>query len=130
MSRVRSKGNKTTEQRLISLLKDAKVHGWRRHYPLVGKPDFVWLKLRIAVFVDGCFWHGHNCGRNLSPKTNVDEWARKIAVTKERDTRVTGQLEGKGWIVIRIWECDLRKHPSESVMRVKVAIERRMNQDP
>jgi DNA mismatch endonuclease (patch repair protein) len=130
MSRVRSKGNKTTEERLVGLLKKEKITGWRRHYPLVGKPDFVWLRPRIAVFVDGCFWHGHDCGRNLSPKTNVDEWAKKIALTKERDAKIARQLGSKGWTVIRIWECDLRKYPSASVMKIKATMEHKMFQGP
>lgn len=130
MSRIRSKGNKTTEQRLISLLKKEKIHGWRRHYPILGKPDFVWLESRVAVFVDGCFWHGHDCGRNLSPKTNIEDWNRKIALTKARDTSVTHRLVGRNWTVIRIWECLLKKHPSASVLRIKDAMKHKTRQRP
>lgn len=58
MSRIRSQGNKVTELRLISIFREARITGWRRKQPLLGKPDFVFRQQRLAVFVDGCFWHG------------------------------------------------------------------------
>ena len=73
MKRVRSKGNKTTELKLIEIFKDTGIKGWRRNYPVVGHPDFVFLDRKIAVFVDGCFWHGHDC-RNTRPVENADYW--------------------------------------------------------
>lgn len=81
--------------------------GWRRNYPLYGKPDFVFSKERTAIFVDGCFWHGHNC-RNTIPRDNGDYWARKVARNRERDRLVTAKLEEKKWMVIRLWECELK----------------------
>src|SRR3989338_5349071 len=92
MSRVRSRGNVTTELRLARLLRKARLRGWRRNQPYVGNPDFAWPDFKVAVFVDGCFWHGHNCGRNLSPKTNATQWKAKIKRNKERDRRVGGEL--------------------------------------
>lgn len=86
MSRVRSKGNKTTEGRMAALLREGKITGWRRQIKIIGKPDFVWPKLRVALFVDGCFWHGHDCGRNLTPKSNAEHWQRKIEATRLRDS--------------------------------------------
>lgn len=74
---------------------------------MFGKPDFVFLKHRIAIFVDGCFWHGHNC-RNVTPKNNAEYWRKKIENNKERDKIVTKTIEKKGWKVIRIWECELK----------------------
>ena len=61
MRKIKSKGNKSTELRLISLFKEFGITGWRRNYPVKGRPDFVFLNRRIAIFVDGCFWHGHEC---------------------------------------------------------------------
>jgi DNA mismatch endonuclease (patch repair protein) len=58
MSRIRGKGNKQTEQVLRRLMRQAGITGWRRHMPLLGKPDFAFPKQKVAVFVDGCFWHG------------------------------------------------------------------------
>jgi DNA mismatch endonuclease Vsr len=57
MSRVKSKNNKSTELGFISIIKEKNIIGWRRNYPLIGKPDFVFPKQRIAIFIDGCFWH-------------------------------------------------------------------------
>src|SRR5713226_3567930 len=87
MARVRSIGNETTEERLASLLRSRGISGWRRHLSIPGKPDFAWRKERLAVFVDGCFWHGHNCGRKLTPKTNRQAWREKISNNKARDQR-------------------------------------------
>lgn len=123
MSKVKGKGNKSTEKRLSNMLRMGDLKGWRRHLPLPGKPDFSWPKLKIAVFVDGCFWHGHNCGKNISPKTNPEEWASKISRNKERDCQVKSQLVERGWIVVRIWECELKRDPSGSLMKIRHAIE-------
>ena len=67
MSKIKSKGNKSTELALIKIFKSNNINGWKRNYPVIGKPDFVFLKKLIAVFADGCFWHGHNC-RNVKPR--------------------------------------------------------------
>ncbi len=118
MKRVRSTGNETTELRAARLLRTNGLKGWRRHLPLPGKPDFAWPKEKIAVFVDGCFWHGHDCGKNITPKTNATKWRKKIEGNKRRDRRVARQLRVKGWSVIRIWECRLRKTPDVCVKRI------------
>jgi len=124
MSRVRSRGNETTERRLASLLRKAGLRGWRRHQPLPGCPDFVWYGPKLAVFVDGCFWHGHTCGKNVTPKTNASAWEEKMARNKARDRRVTRGLRRKGWSVIRIWECQLATNPDGCVRRVRNALAR------
>ncbi len=107
MRKVKSKGNESTELKLIKLFKEIGIKGWRRNYPIYGKPDFIFLKYKIAVFCDGCFWHGHNC-RNTKPKDNADYWSKKIQKNKNRDIEVTEYLELKGWKVFRIWECDIK----------------------
>lgn len=107
MRRVRSKGNKSTELKLIEIFKALGIKGWRRNYQVKGHPDFVFPKNRIAVFVDGCFWHGHGC-RN-TPTENAEYWEKKRNRNIEHDCVVTAMFEQRGWTVIRIWECELKK---------------------
>lgn len=107
MRLVKGSRNKSTELRLISFFKKNKITGWRRNYRLFGKPDFVFPKHRVAIFVDGCFWHGHTC-RNTKPKTNSEYWKSKIERNKKRDRNVAKVLLTKRWIVVRIWECFLK----------------------
>ena len=123
MSRVRSAGNKTTEVRFCALLREARLTGWRRNRVLPGRPDFVWPKARVAVFVDGCFWHGHACGKNIVPKTNARAWDNKIRRNKNRDRRVTRFLRCEGWYVLRVWECDL-KRPTICIRRLQRLLDR------
>ena len=115
MSKVRSKGNKSTELRLIKLFKDADITGWRRNYPVKGKPDFVFPKVRLALFVDGCFWHGHDC-RNTRPAANADYWKTKRDGNMRRDAEVTAVFEARGWTVLRNWECELAKINKERTL--------------
>ncbi len=108
MSRVKGRGNVATELRLIRIFRENKITGWRRHLPLVGNPDFVFPKLRIAVFVDGCFWHG--CPHHGSiPATNRRFWVRKLERNKTRDKVVARALKKKEWQVFRIWQHELRQ---------------------
>ncbi|MGO8902035.1 MAG: very short patch repair endonuclease [Isosphaeraceae bacterium] len=122
MSRVRSKSNKTTEIKMAALLRKHGLKGWRRHARMPGKPDFIWPRLRVAVFVDGCFWHGHQCGRNLTPKKNAEFWERKIATNRRRDARIRRGLRTSGWSVICIWECTLSRAPAVCVRRIQAAL--------
>jgi len=119
MSRVHSSRNVTTEIRLITLLRAAGISGWRRSYPLLGKPDFVFPRVRLVVFVDGCFWHGHQCGRNLTPKRNVSAWREKILGNQRRDRRIRRSLRQASWRVLRVWECKLSKSPEACVRRIQ-----------
>lgn len=108
MKAVKSKENKSTELKLIKIFRENEIKGWRRNYKVLGKPDFVFLKAKVAVFTDGCFWHGHNC-RNLNPSTNKSYWEKKISRNIQRDIDTTKRFEKKGWKVLRIWECELVK---------------------
>ena len=102
MAAVRSKGNKETEMKLAGVLRRHKISGWRRQLPLVANPDFVFRRQRLAVFVDGCFWHG--CPKHLRlPRTHQEYWLQKIARNRQRDGIVTRSLRRKGWRVLRIW---------------------------
>jgi DNA mismatch endonuclease, patch repair protein len=108
MSRIRGHGNKDTELALVKIFQAHKITGWRRHQKIFGKPDFAFPKLKLAVFVDGCFWHG--CPRHSTkPKNNRAFWRRKLSANKKRDKFVNRALRQKGWDVLRIWEHELSK---------------------
>ncbi|MBN1360033.1 MAG: DNA mismatch endonuclease Vsr [Sedimentisphaerales bacterium] len=124
MKRVRSSGNETTEMTMARLLRKHRLSGWRRHLALPGKPDFAWPKEKVALFVDGCFWHGHTCGKNITPKTNSLQWREKIEGNQRRDQRASRRLRGDGWSVIRVWECQLRKQPQQCFARVARILQR------
>jgi DNA mismatch endonuclease (patch repair protein) len=137
MSLIRSRGNKDTELVLAKLLRANQITGWRRHVNLrftnadlrLGKkagklphfsvrPDFVFKEVRLALFVDGCFWHG--CPRHATkPKTNRAFWKKKLAGNIARDLRVNRALRRAGWRVIRIWECRLRKNPLMCLRQIR-----------
>jgi len=87
MASVKSKGNKSTESAVVALFRVCRLSGWRNQYPVDGKPDFVFPKRRIALFVDGCLWHG--CPKHCRiPHTNRSYWVNKISANKRRDNRV------------------------------------------
>ncbi|HAY3553714.1 MULTISPECIES: very short patch repair endonuclease [Elizabethkingia] len=78
---------------------------------LPGKPDLVFPKYKKVIFVNGCFWHGHeNCKYFIVPKTRTDWWLNKINKNKEKDLENIKKLENEGWKVYVIWECDLKKN--------------------
>jgi DNA mismatch endonuclease (patch repair protein) len=113
------RGSNETELALIRVFRAQGITGWRRHQPVFGKPDFIFPKLRLAVFVDGCFWHG--CPRHATkPKNNAVFWRRKLAANQARDRLVTRRLRGIGWRVLRLWEHDLaRKRAARLVAKVR-----------
>lgn len=125
MSRIRGTANKDTELRLIQVFRVCDITGWRRGSKLPGKPDFVFphstgSRLRranpVAVFVDGCFWHG--CPMHVTwPKTRAAFWRNKIETNRARDRRVNRLLRAKGWTVIRVWEHELRKRDEAKLVR-------------
>jgi DNA mismatch endonuclease (patch repair protein) len=107
MSKVKGRGNAATELRLIEVFRDSRIRGWRRHATIFGSPDFVFPVERLAVFVDGCFWHC--CPVHCSiPKTNRSFWIGKLGRNQERDRLVRSTLEQTGWRVLRIWQHELR----------------------
>jgi DNA mismatch endonuclease (patch repair protein) len=135
MSRIHSRGNKDTELALARLLRANKISGWRRHLEihavaavydrrkLLGahraplqrifrvRPDFVFRQARLAIFVDGCFWH--SCPKHKTkPKNNRAFWQRKLFANKARDRLVNQTLRQRGWRVLRIWEHEL-SHKNE-----------------
>lgn len=122
MSRVRSKGNRATELAMIAILRRHSITGWRRHQPLFGSPDFVFPKLRVAIFVDGCFWH--SCPRHATmPASNFGFWQRKLARNKARDLLVGRTLRSQGWRVLRLWQHELKaSNEKVCVKRILAAI--------
>jgi len=120
MSKILGKGNEKTEVRLARLMRAGDIRGWRRHLPILGKPDFAFRKQKLAIFVDGCFWHG--CPRCFRlPKQNRAFWKVKIEGNKKRDRLVNGRLRRLGWKVIRIRECQLGK-ADNVLVKVKNAL--------
>lgn len=75
---------------------------------LPGRPDLVFPSRHKVIFIHGCFWHGHSCGRGFRPKTNGAFWAKKLDRNKERDEEQIRELKGLGWQVLTVWECEVR----------------------
>lgn len=116
MAAVKSKGNKATEIKLAAIFRQNKIVGWRRNLSLFGNPDFAFPEQRVAVFVDGCFWHG--CPKHFrKPDDNRKYWHEKILRNQKRDRLVTKTLRHEGWLVLRIWEHQL-KNEKRIVFRV------------
>ena len=124
MALIRGAGNKDTELRMIMLFRAYGITGWRRKTSLFGKPDFVFPKHRLAVFVDGCFWHRHSgCKFCYTPKSRTDFWLPKFERNVARDRLVTRTLRKAGWRVLRIWECQLTaKNAKRAVSQIKKAL--------
>jgi len=121
MSSVKSKGNRTTEAPLASEMRRMGIGGWRRHVRIrVGsgvRPDFVFPRERLAVFVQGCYWH--NCPLHGSmPKSNAEFWAAKFRSNRARDRRNRRDLKSAGWSVLVIWEHAVKKSPRACAERV------------
>jgi len=106
MSRIRGRGNKDTELALANIFREQRITGWRRNQQIFGRPDFIFPKLKLAIFVDGCFWHG--CPKHATwPANRAAWWRRKIEGNRARDALVTRTLRRAGWRVLRVWEHEL-----------------------
>ena len=120
MSCIRSKGNRATELLMVSILRKSKITGWRRHLRIEGCPDFAFPKEKIALFIDGCFWHG--CPKHCRmPASNMAYWSKKIERNRIRDRLVLKHLKQSGWRVIRIWEHSLRT-PQALINKIRRAV--------
>lgn len=107
MSAIKGKNTKP-EIKIRKLLWENGIRGYRIHYDLPGKPDITFTKYKIAIFIDGCYWHKcPECFRE--PKTNTEFWMKKINGNVERDQKITKELEDSGWTVLRFWEHEVRK---------------------
>jgi|ERR1019366_2698987 DNA mismatch endonuclease (patch repair protein) len=120
MSRIKSRGNRETELLFASLLRKNGITGWRRHLPITGRPDFTFKRNKVAVFIDGCFWHCcPKCGN--MPVNNAVFWKKKLGGNKRRDRQVNRFLRADGWRVVRIWEHEL-KNDEAIIVRVRAVL--------
>lgn len=122
MAKVRSTRNRSTEWKLRSALVRTQLTGWRITVTdLPGNPDFVFPEKRVAIFVDGCFWHGcPRCGR--FPKSRRTYWNAKISGNIQRDRRNRRKLRSIGWRVIRVWEHELKNGAMKVASRIRAAL--------
>ncbi|HRD27789.1 MAG TPA: DNA mismatch endonuclease Vsr [Caulobacter sp.] len=118
MRRVKSRDTtpeKTVRRLLTGLGARYRLH--RRDLP--GRPDIVMAGRRLAIFVHGCFWHGHDCPRGgRVPRANRDYWLAKVGRNRERDIASRAALEAAGWRVEAIWECEMK---DEAALRERLA---------
>ena len=116
MSRIRSTNTKPEE--IVRKYLFSKGYRYRKNVrTLPGCPDIVMRKYNTVIFVNGCFWHKHDCSRFAWPSSNEDYWRPKILANVERDRRNTNALIDQGWKVITIWECELKKRVFEDSMK-------------
>lgn len=128
MAAVKSK-NTSPERVLRKALYADGIRGWRNHYKhAAGTPDLAWPALRVAIFVDGAFWHGHPSRHK--PGRSGAYWDEKIARNVERDRRVDNALEGEGWTVLRVWDFEIQRELSTVVERVRADLRARLPKDP
>jgi DNA mismatch endonuclease, patch repair protein len=108
MRRIRSSGT-LLEIRVREAIGKLGYRGYRNNRKeILGKPDIVWTGRKVAVFVNGCFWHGHNCSEGIrKPKTNRRYWIPKLRRNRMRDKRNNAILQENGWRVLTIWECEI-----------------------
>ncbi len=120
MSRIRSAN--TQPELTVRKWLASKGYRFKIHYPVTGKPDIAFPKKKIAVFIHGCFWHGHNCKYFIIPKTNRNFWLKKIFANKKRDLKVSRQLRKNGWKVIKIWEHEIEQKPDKIFTNLKTKL--------
>lgn len=115
-----NKGKNTKPELLLrSLLRETGYPGYRLHWEKApGRPDIAYPGRRVAVFVNGCYWHRCPHCSPSTPKTHVDFWQAKFSANEQRDARTGAALEDAGWTVLTIWECELRRNPTAAVGRV------------
>jgi len=121
MQNIRSVNTKP-ELLIEKELKKRKIYFARNVKTILGKPDFLFRKKRVAVFIDSDFWHGHS-KRCIMPKSNLSYWEGKIERNRQRDKIVNKQLKSIGWKVIRIWEHQLKKNADSAVKKIISALE-------
>ncbi len=117
MSRIH--GKDTAPEIAIRRILSTCGYRYRLHYAAVpGKPDIAFPRLKKAIFVHGCFWHGHSCPRGAMPTTRIAFWTTKLSGNKQRDRRTRSELKRRGWSILVIWECQLKKNPSAIASRI------------
>lgn len=130
MSHIKSKN--TSIELLVRKQLFALGFRYRVNYKkLPGKPDIVFTKKKVAIFIHGCFWHGHDIGCRYShvPQSRAEYWKEKISRTKERDANHLNELIGNGWRVLTVWECEIRKNLPGVIERIVIFINGNQPQD-
>lgn len=117
-------GKETKPEILVRKFLFSRGYRFRKNVKeLPGKPDIVLPKYKTAIFVHGCFWHGHLCKRGTLPESNHEFWQEKINKNIERDNRNTSQLKEKGWNVIIVWQCEIRNKNEQDSRLAKLVEE-------
>ena len=117
MSHIRSKNTKPEE--IVRKYLFSKGLRYRKNFrKLPGCPDIVLKKYKAVIFVNGCFWHKHDCGRFVWPSSNAEYWSKKINRNVERDAQNIALLTEQGWRVLIIWECQLKKNVAEQNLKM------------
>jgi len=122
MQNIRS-ANTTPERIIAKELRKRKIYFAKNVKTILGKPDFVFRRKRVVVFIDSDFWHGHP-KRCIMPKSNLSYWEGKIERNRQRDKMVNRKLKSMGWQVIRIWEYDLKKKLDKSIIKILSSIDK------
>ncbi len=124
MKAVRSSNNRSTERRFRAIIVQNGIEGWHLNDEnLPGRPDFAFSGQHVAVFVDGCFWHGcPACYRR--PTSRTDYWDKKVMLNHARDKDVERRLTSRGWLVMRFWEHEVKKTPQHCLQVLSRALRR------
>lgn len=121
------RGNRSSDTKpeleLRKALREAGEPGYRLHWSLPGKPDIAYPGRRVAIFVQGCYWHSCPVCAKVAPRKNVDYWTAKLQYNKDRDMLNQSKIAEIGWAVIVVWECEIRKKLAESVQRILHALQ-------
>lgn len=120
MQHIRSTGT-APEQAVMEALKKKKIYFAPYVSKIIGKPDIVFRRKKVAVFIDSDFWHGHP-KRCIMPKTNSSYWKKKIEGNRKRDKLVNAELKNNGWVVVRLWEHDIKHSFEKSFQKILKAI--------
>jgi DNA mismatch endonuclease (patch repair protein) len=118
MAATKGRGNQSTELKLVLALRRLGIRGWRRHLRVPGRPDFAFRKHRLAIFVDGCFWHGCPAHCRM-PQSNAAYWKRKIDGNILRDKELKRRLKLQGWRTLRFWEHELKANPLACARKIR-----------
>lgn len=116
--------SKDTKPELIlrKSLRDVGLGGYRLHWNIPGKPDICYPGRRIAIFVNGCFWHRCPKCNPPMPHTRIEYWEEKFRKNRERDSRNIKKLEDEGWTVIVVWECEIKNDLQMVTVRIRTII--------
>ncbi len=122
MSRIKGKDTSPELRLRKELFK--KGYRYRLHFSIPGRPDIVFPKKKIAIFVHGCFWHQHGCKNTVIPKTNTRFWQEKLLSNVERDRKNIKKLKSDNWKTLVVWECELEKHFPLALKKVEEEVKK------